>query len=214
MTAPTLRERKKLQTRRSLGDAAWRLALQRGVRAVSCEDIAEAAGVSARTFFNYFATKEEAILNGNTDFWNDLCAALRRRPADDPIGAAFLAASREVLGGIDAPAGGWVRDMRALCEANPELIPPLLALYDGIGRSIRQVVADRTGTDPERDMYPRLVAGCLVLAWRLATVEWDEPESPERLLAHLEDALTQLSAGIDNPAELGSVHAAGMSATS
>ncbi|WP_232667360.1 TetR/AcrR family transcriptional regulator [Pseudonocardia sp. TRM90224] len=204
MTAPTLRERKKLQTRRSLGDAARRLALQHGVRAVSCEDIAEDAGVSARTFFNYFATKEEAILNGNADFWNVLSAAFRNRPAADPIDVAFLDAAREVLGRDDAPAGGWLRDTRSLCERNPELIAPLLALYDDVGRTIRQIVADRTGTDPERDMYPRLVAGCLVLSWRLAHVEGEEPGSPDRLLAHLEVALRQLSAGINNPAELGS----------
>src|SRR5215470_11800140 len=56
-----LRERKKLATRQALGMAAMRLAIERGLDNVLVEDIAEAAGVSARTFNNYFASKYEAI---------------------------------------------------------------------------------------------------------------------------------------------------------
>ena len=56
-----LRERKKVATRQALGVAAMRLAIERGLDNVLVEDIAEAAGVSARTFNNYFASKYEAI---------------------------------------------------------------------------------------------------------------------------------------------------------
>src|SRR5580698_6176379 len=56
-----LRERKKVATRKALGMAAMRLAVERGLEHVLVEDIAEAAGVSARTFNNYFASKYEAI---------------------------------------------------------------------------------------------------------------------------------------------------------
>ena len=67
-----LRERKKVATRHALGVAAMRLAIERGLENVLVEDIAEAAGVSTRTFNNYFASKYEAI-----------CAlALRSRHAD------------------------------------------------------------------------------------------------------------------------------------
>src|SRR5215208_6054924 len=59
-----LRERKKLATREALSHAAWRLMVQRGLDAVTPEAIAEAAQVSPRTFRNYFASREEAIIDG------------------------------------------------------------------------------------------------------------------------------------------------------
>lgn len=53
-----LRERKKAETRQALAEAALALAVERGPAAVTVDDIADAAGVSARTVFNYFPTKE------------------------------------------------------------------------------------------------------------------------------------------------------------
>ncbi|MDR0345295.1 MAG: TetR/AcrR family transcriptional regulator, partial [Nocardiopsaceae bacterium] len=57
-----LRERKKQATRRALHDAALQLALERGLEHLTVEEISATADVSARTFFNYFPGKEEAIL--------------------------------------------------------------------------------------------------------------------------------------------------------
>ncbi|WP_344745531.1 helix-turn-helix domain-containing protein, partial [Kribbella aluminosa] len=62
-----LRERKKLATRRAIGIAAMRLAIERGLENVLVEDIAAAAGVSPRTYNNYFANKYEAICSLATD---------------------------------------------------------------------------------------------------------------------------------------------------
>ncbi len=59
--APGLRERKKLDTRRALSDAALSLAFERGLENVTREDIANLAGVSLRTFTNYFAGKYDAL---------------------------------------------------------------------------------------------------------------------------------------------------------
>src|SRR5271169_6612944 len=80
-----LRARKKIATRNALGIAAMRLAAERGLDNVLVEDIAEAAGVSARTFNNYFASKYEAICALAFDRAIRIGAALRDRPADEPL---------------------------------------------------------------------------------------------------------------------------------
>ena len=75
-----LRERKKLATRAALGQAAWKLIIERGYAHARVEDIAAAAGVSARTFSNYFSNKEEALLSVGEDRGARMVSALRSRP--------------------------------------------------------------------------------------------------------------------------------------
>ncbi|WP_238008373.1 TetR/AcrR family transcriptional regulator [Dactylosporangium sp. AC04546] len=79
----SLRERKKQATREALRSAALRLALERGPENVRVDDIAEAAGVSPRTYNNYFSSREEAIVAGVT--------AERLFAADRPLIDAVVA---------------------------------------------------------------------------------------------------------------------------
>lgn len=66
MTDSGLRDKKKLATRQALGEAAFELAVERGIDAFVVEDIVTKAGYSRRTFANYFSCKEEAIANSLT----------------------------------------------------------------------------------------------------------------------------------------------------
>ena len=77
---PGRRERKKLATRQALQDAALRLVADRGLEQVTVEDVSEAADVATRTFFNYFSSKEEALL-GNAP---EKAATVHRLVADRP----------------------------------------------------------------------------------------------------------------------------------
>ena len=92
-----LRERKKRGTRRALSDAALTLAFENGLENVTREDIAERAGVSLRTFSNYFTGKYDAIAYRQTERVRHSLDALRRRPADEPLWAAVTAAVLEPL---------------------------------------------------------------------------------------------------------------------
>src|ERR1700761_7324260 len=80
-----LRERKKADTRRALSDAALKLVFEHGVQSVTREDIANLAGVSLRTFNNYFAGKYEALAYGKAERMRRGLALLRQRPADEPL---------------------------------------------------------------------------------------------------------------------------------
>ena len=78
--APGLRERKKAETRAALHAAAVRLFLERGPADVTVSDICEAAGVSARTFFNYFDAKEEALLPWDKHLIEEVITGTGRAP--------------------------------------------------------------------------------------------------------------------------------------
>src|SRR5271166_2493808 len=101
-----LRERKKLATRRALGIAAMRLAIQRGLDSVLVEEIAAEAGVSTRTFNNYFASKYEAICALSADRGRQTGIALRNRPADEPLMEAITHAVLEPIG-TQSPDKEW-----------------------------------------------------------------------------------------------------------
>jgi AcrR family transcriptional regulator len=80
MTAPGLRERKKQQTREAIHRAAMRLFSERGFEATTIADIAAAADIAPRTFFSYFASKEEAVFPKFELMFADFDRALRERP--------------------------------------------------------------------------------------------------------------------------------------
>src|SRR5215469_10625557 len=89
----SLRERKKRATRHALRRVAFTLAAERGWANVTVEDIAEAANVSPRTFFNYFPTKEAALFGADPE----KAAALRERIVAAVPGTPVLEALRVVM---------------------------------------------------------------------------------------------------------------------
>jgi AcrR family transcriptional regulator len=91
-----LRERKKAETRTAIRQAVLHLALERGLEAVTADDIAAAANVSVRTFHNYFGSKEEALVAAWRSEFQIHVDALRDRPADESI----LVSLEQVFSGI------------------------------------------------------------------------------------------------------------------
>src|ERR1700739_4226027 len=78
-----LRERKKADTRRALSDAALNLAFERGLENVTRDEIASLAGVSLRTFNNYFSGKYEALAYRQAERMRRRIPALQQRAAVD-----------------------------------------------------------------------------------------------------------------------------------
>src|SRR6187402_2702238 len=84
--APTgLRERKKLRTRKAIADAAKRLFEQRGFDHVTVAEVAEAADISAKTLFTYFASKEDLLFDDEDELRDMIVAAIRDRPPGDSV---------------------------------------------------------------------------------------------------------------------------------
>ena len=98
-----LRERKKLATREALHEAALRLFAERGYRATTVADIADAANVSERTFFRYFRSKEDVALQDLGRLLPRLEQAIRERPSSEPPLRALLNAFLGLAESAEAP---------------------------------------------------------------------------------------------------------------
>jgi AcrR family transcriptional regulator len=196
---PGLRERKKRQTREALSWAALRLAVDRGLGNVLVEDIAAEAGVSPRTFNNYFSSKAEAITWRHLDRARRTADLLREQPPGEPlwesITRAVVAQAGDERG---APEPDWTAGVR-LMLSEPELQGEFLKASVAAERECAAVIAERTGTDVGRDLYPWLVAAAIGAVIRVANEQWLRAEPPVPLGPLLRDALSQIAAGLPAP---------------
>ena len=197
---PGLRERKKQQTREALSWAALRLAVERGLGNVLVEDIAAEAGVSPRTYNNYFSSKAEAIAWRHLDRARRIADLLRARPPGEPLWESITCAAVAQAGGERAsPEPEWIAGVR-LMLTEPELQGEFLKAGAAAERECAAVIAERTGTHADRDMYPRLVAAAIGAAILVANEQWLRADPPVPLAPLLRDALTQIAAGLPAPA--------------
>ena len=193
---PGLRERKKQATREALRLAALRLAVEKGWDQVRVEDIAAEAGVSTRTFNNYFASKDEAFLATAYDRGARMQAALAARPAQEPLWPAVINA---VVHGFatEAVDRRQARRIRPTPTLAAEQLKAMMVIEHGLAEGI----ARRIGADLEYDLYPRLVAAAVISATRVTVEHWLRTESDLPFPPVLRDALGCVAAGLPLPAE-------------
>jgi AcrR family transcriptional regulator len=193
-----LRERKKAETRQALASAAVHLADTLGPDGVTVEAIAESAGVSPRTFFNYFTSKEDAIVGITPAHSSELLADLVARPAGEPPLVALQATARAAAARLEAGADDWMR-RRALFHRHPTLAGRHAARLAEVERGMVEEIARRTGLDPDRDPYPALVVAAALGAIRVAIGAWTERSRPGPLAAHLDESFALLATGLTTP---------------
>ncbi|OLL72443.1 Transcriptional regulator, TetR family [Pseudonocardia sp. Ae168_Ps1] len=194
---PGRRERKKAATRAALAAAALQLCSERGLDQVTVKQIADAADVAPRTFFNYFTSKEEAIVAGNAATADTLVAAFTTRPDDEPVVVALRHALRAVV--TDPGYLGRVRQMRALREY-PTVVAHHMAAFAAQEQALAAAVVTRTGTDPARDLFPTLAAAAAVTGLRVAVQHWlgdhgPDPRGPE-LTELVDEAMAVFDGGL------------------
>jgi AcrR family transcriptional regulator len=168
MPAVGLRERKKADTRSAIARAALELAVERGPDAVTVDDIATGAGVSPRTVFNYFATKEDAILGFDPARSREIGRmVLERPPRESPLAALQMAFLE--IGTENPEAAAMSRARARLVQDNPHLHPRYVAGYSGLEHALVEAIAERTGVDPRASVYPRLLVSTAIAAFRVAS---------------------------------------------
>lgn len=201
MTAPNtgLRDLKKAATRDALGLAAVRLGTARGLDAVTADAIAAEAGVSTRTFHNYFANKEEAVLHHIETSALEWFGMLRARPVEEPIWESLRFIAVSIVTDPERDLGETFAAAQ-LIESNPAVMARKLEIHHSLTRVLGEAIAQRTGTDIETDLYPNLlqmaVGAAVVAALTLWTNDTSGMLSPKQLV---EDAFDQLQAGLPAP---------------
>jgi AcrR family transcriptional regulator len=192
-----LRERKKRLTRRTIAESAFELSLERGLDAVTIDQIAQRAFVSPRTVSNYFPSKEAAVLAVDGSAPLELLQGAESRPVDEPP----LQALRETLvthmRDLSEADARVLRRREELIDRHPALQLQRAAQYDAFEAAVRALVAQRTGLDAEADRYPRLVAGAASTGVKTAMRMWVQGGGGASEIADLIDqAFRDLEAGL------------------
>jgi AcrR family transcriptional regulator len=171
--APGLRERKKVATREAICQAAMQLALMHGLENVRVPDIAAEAGVSPRTYNNYFSSIPEAVCALAADRAKGLGDALRNRPHTEPLAEAI---SNAML--TADPGSGANRDFVRMIMTTPALRGEFFKAVVARENSLAEAIAERVGSPPG-DLFPRLLAATYCGATRVVTHRWLDDENAD-----------------------------------
>ncbi|WP_203883682.1 acyl-CoA-like ligand-binding transcription factor [Planotetraspora kaengkrachanensis] len=191
--ATSLRERKKAKTRRTIQEQALRLFAERGYEATTVEQIAEASEISPSTFFRYFPTKEDVVVQDDYDPL--LIAEIVRQPAGlsplPAVRAAFRAAFDEL-----SPE----ELEQTLFRAKLSLSVPAVRVRTAEGLfttvdALAQAIAERSGADQDSPAV-RTFAGAVMGAMLPAIFSWVEQDGAQPLPDLVDEAIGYLEAGL------------------
>ena len=177
---PGLRERKRQQTRDRLTRAAMALFLERGFEATTLDEIAAAADISRRSFFHYFASKEDVVFAWQEESTTALVAAVAQRPATESM---LAAAENAISAMVRQLEPGEAIAMARLKRDNPALQARDQVKYEKLERALAEALAKRAGHRTEK-LQARLVAMIVTGAMRIGGEQWAAEgarEKPEAL---------------------------------
>jgi AcrR family transcriptional regulator len=175
-----LRERKRWQTRERLTRVAMALFLERGFEATTLDDIASAADISRRSFFHYFASKEDVVFAWQEESTAALIAAVAARPANESM---LTAAENAISAMVRQLEPGEAMAMAQLKRDNPALQARDQVKYEKLERALAEALGKRAGHKTER-LQARLVAMITTGAMRIGGELWAAEgarEKPEAL---------------------------------
>jgi AcrR family transcriptional regulator len=205
--APSRRELNKAATRQAITEAAIGLLRTHGPGNFTVEDIADAAGISRRTFFNYFSSTEVVIASATHGFLDKALQQFRLRPADEPILESARAALVELA---DPMTVAPLAELYSLGQSNPQLNRSELEAWDHCTVEIIDAARVRfaQGAGIEIDeLYLRALAGSVISCGKAAMDVWFarcegslSPESLSILRQLLIDSMSLLGSGFASPA--------------
>jgi len=193
-----LRERKKRETREALVDAAQALVVAGGLDHLTVEAISERAGVSARTFFNYFESKVDAVLG--IEPWHLDESAVATFVAGGPTGRLADDAAVFVAAVLRAPRMGLnrIRTAMELAPTEPRLLDRQFAWMEGHRASVESIIGQRLAAHPAPVRLDAVALLILVLI-RSSLTRWEEQGGTGAPADHVGPVLAELRALLDPP---------------
>ncbi|OLT23604.1 hypothetical protein BJF79_45925 [Actinomadura sp. CNU-125] len=196
-----VRERKKRRTRMALIDAALELFVRDGYEETTIDEIVAAIPVSQRTFFRYFASKEDVVLSQVSERYRAVEEALAERPAAERPFTALFEALRTVLQTVAAGDEADVarfRRIRQVIETTPALLSAELIAYAASEGALVAEIARREGVDTARDLRPRLVVALFTAATRVGFEECSRREiwDPGTIAARVDETVALVDATV------------------
>lgn len=194
LPSPTLRERNKARARADIADAALRLFFDRGFAGVTVDEIVRAAGVSRRTFFRYFETKEDALLADYPELNARLSEALDTTDPDHAIDAIRAGLHQLAEWYIERSDAVLARS-KVIHDTSMNVAARNLELLTHWERSVAHAVACQIGADVG-DLLPRTAAAMIVGAFRAALTQWVRSSCGENLHVYTDQALDLIEHGL------------------
>jgi AcrR family transcriptional regulator len=186
-----LRDRKKAKTRAALRETAHRLFQERGYDGTTLEAICDEADVSVRTFFRYFASKDDLALEGHRVAARFFCDQMALR-GDEPA----LAATRRLLGVfadvMTRDPAGQLPYQKMVIEY-PVLTAAFMVVLQEVEDCLTIALADELGVDATEDLRPRLIAATYFGGLRALFRRWADSDGAESMAA----LVTQLADFVD-----------------
>jgi len=193
MTRPGLRERKKIETLHRLQEEALRLFDEQGYDATTIEQIAAAAGVSPSTFYRYFPTKEDVVVQ---DEYDPLIVNVfeSQSPGEAPLDALRTVLRVLFAEFTDADIERVRRRVRMIF-AVPALRARQVQQTTATEALLARMVAERTGRAPD-ELEIRHFTALIVASWTVAISAWAETDgTKDDLAATMDRCLAHLEAG-------------------
>ncbi|MEI9988761.1 MAG: TetR family transcriptional regulator [Rhizomicrobium sp.] len=187
-TTPGLRERKRAETRARIIEGALKLFVARGFDAVTLDDIAAAAGISRRTFFHYFESKEDLAFDWMDSSMDDIAAAVGREPKSLPM--LTIALNAMVACAQPFPREeAWA--LMRLVQETPALRDRSQMKYGRLETALAAALAARKGLKPG-DLKARLAAMTAAGALRVSSQAWYESGGKEDMATFARKVLKAL----------------------
>jgi AcrR family transcriptional regulator len=186
-----IHERKRQAVRSYLSEVALRLLTDRDFESVTVDEIAAAAGVSRRSFFRYFASKEDVVLQFLDQMAERLRDAVVARPAHESPVTAVHAALRPQVAAYVADADRTLAVVRLL-QRSPALRARELESRQRMRELVAEAIGRRLGLDHRADLRPRLLAGVALVPFDVAITTWVEGRAEADIHAILDAATAGL----------------------
>lgn len=189
-----LRDRKKVRTRRTIEDVALKLFVEQGFDATTIDQIVSDAEVSPRTFFRYFATKEDVVLADYSEQLDDILEDLNSRPLQEGPWQSLRVVFRAMA---SDPERRSKMLPRAQMMANaPSVFARSLQLQAGWEIQLANALRARS-RDKADDISPALMAAAALGIMRAAIRRWSEQATGIDLPTFVEECFDRLGEGFD-----------------